>query len=260
MVKLSGILEYSMGGFLCLRGYTSFKELSRVSKENPSVQRKLIEEHKGEMADFLNKGEYRFFPEVVLSASLETSNNFEEVNYFFNAMQRNEPWRNAKLGVFQLSVFYHDSGDRNKIVHITFDEKAVVLNRIDGNHRLSAANEVLTDFKVPFCLVLCQTREQEKQYSTAIFHNINAKQIPLRLEENLKVILESDDVFSDTALRDDRTFGWEYYLSRKVLKMDILEKYPFVDSLIRGWECTYLWETFRELLKCGHLKKDPKLQ
>lgn len=34
MVKLSGILEYSMGGFLCLRGFADYKTLSRVSKEN----------------------------------------------------------------------------------------------------------------------------------------------------------------------------------------------------------------------------------
>ena len=70
MVKLSGILEYSMGGFLCLRGFADYKTLSRVSKENPDVQRSLIEEHKGEMAEFLNRGLYRFFPEVVLSVSL----------------------------------------------------------------------------------------------------------------------------------------------------------------------------------------------
>ena len=60
MVKLSGILEYSMGGFLCLRGFADYKTLSRVSKENPDVQRSLIEEHKGEMAEFLNRGLYRF--------------------------------------------------------------------------------------------------------------------------------------------------------------------------------------------------------
>ena len=29
MVKLSGILEYSMGGFLCLRGFASYKMLSQ---------------------------------------------------------------------------------------------------------------------------------------------------------------------------------------------------------------------------------------
>lgn len=90
MVKLSGILEYSMGGFLCLRGFASFKELSRISKENPDVQRKLIEDHKGEMADFLNRGDYRFFPEVVLSVSLESQGNYTEVNSFYESIQRNE--------------------------------------------------------------------------------------------------------------------------------------------------------------------------
>ena len=65
MIKLSGILDYSMGGFLCLRGYASYKVLSRISDPNPSIQRNLIEEHKGEMEKFLNKGEYLFFPEVI---------------------------------------------------------------------------------------------------------------------------------------------------------------------------------------------------
>ena len=106
MVKLSGILEYSMGGLLCLRGFASFKELSKISKENPSVQRKLIEEHEGEMATFLNKGEYRFFPEVVLSASLETDKNYDEVNTFFASIQRNEKWGNSKLEILK-SLFFN---------------------------------------------------------------------------------------------------------------------------------------------------------
>ena len=50
MVKLSGILEYSMGGFLCLRGFASFKMLSAISEPNPEVQRDLIAQHQGEMA------------------------------------------------------------------------------------------------------------------------------------------------------------------------------------------------------------------
>ena len=39
MIKLSGILEYSMGGFLCLRGFASYKMLSAISKPNAEVQR-----------------------------------------------------------------------------------------------------------------------------------------------------------------------------------------------------------------------------
>lgn len=47
MIKLSGILEYSMGGFLCLRGFALYKMLSAISKPNAEVQRGLINEHKG---------------------------------------------------------------------------------------------------------------------------------------------------------------------------------------------------------------------
>ena len=62
MKTLSGILEFSMGNFLCLRGYADYKTLSNISEPNKDVQRELMENHKGEMAAFLNSGEYRFFP------------------------------------------------------------------------------------------------------------------------------------------------------------------------------------------------------
>lgn len=256
MVKLSGILEYSMGGFLCLRGFASFKELSKISKENPNVQRKLIEEHKGEMATFLNKGEYRFFPEVVLSASLETDKNYDEVNTFFASIQRNEKWGNSKMGYFVISVFQHEAGDRNKIAHISFDEKTIKLNRVDGNHRLSAADEVEADFKVPFCLVLCQTNEQEKQYSTAIFHNINAKQIPLKLEENLKVILNHPEVFSDTLLQKDPSFGVEYYLARKTLQNIDFSYFPEISKYIDAEKCSFFVDLYGFLIDNGSLPKE----
>lgn len=249
MVKLSGILEYSMGGFLCLRGYTSYKELSKSSKENPDVQRQLIEEHKGKMANFLNKGEYRFFPEVVLSVSLETNKNYDEVNTFFNTIQQNQSWEKVKLGDFNISVFYHNSGNHNKIVHLSFDENSIRLNRVDGNHRLSAADEVTSDFKVPFCLVLCRNAEEEKQYSTAIFHNINAKQIPLKLEENLKVILGHPEVFPDTLIRDDASFGLNYYLARKILQDIDFHYFPAINSYISQAKYSFFVDLFGFLLK-----------
>lgn len=63
------------------------------------------------------------------------------MNTFFASIQRNEKWGNSKLGDFEISVFQHEAGDRNKIAHISFDEKTIKLNRVDGNHRLSAADE-----------------------------------------------------------------------------------------------------------------------
>ena len=108
MKTLSGILEFSMGNFLCLRGYVDYKTLSLISEENKDVQRELIEKHKDEMAVFLNSGEYRFFPEIVLSVSVLTENNYSEVDDFFNAVIGKKEW-NKKLGDFNISIFNFDN-------------------------------------------------------------------------------------------------------------------------------------------------------
>lgn len=253
MAKLSGILEYSMGGFLCLRGFADYKTLARISKENPDVQRSLIYDHKGEMAAFLNHGQYRFFPEVVLSASLLSDNNYEEVDRFFDTVWTNGAW-SKNLGRINININNQSPG--NRIGQITFDESKIQLNRIDGNHRLSASDEVTEDFKVPFCLILCRNPHEENQYSRAIFHNINAKQIPLKLEQNLKVILTSEDTFSNDVLKTDPSFGWPYYLARIAAKAVDFTQHPFINMLIQPEKYTYLLDVFDSLIESGHLQED----
>lgn len=224
MIKLSGILDYSIGGFLCLRGFASFKLLSCISEPNAEVQRELIESHKGEMAKFLNDGEYRFFPEVILSLNLTDGKSFyEQIEKLHRSLQSGETW-NKTVGNFQFSISQNITKNiigkydpvprivRTNIAHIKFDETKQKLMRIDGNHRLSAADEIKQDFTAPFCVILFNNPNDNNQYSRAVFHNINAKQIPLNLEENLKVMLKSEDVFSDDRLKADPSFGWEYSL------------------------------------------------
>lgn len=267
MIKLSGILEYSMGGFLCLRGFASFKLLSAISEPNPEVQRELIDTHKGEMASFLNSGEYRFFPEVILSLNLtDGKKDFEELDLFHKKLQAGQTW-NKNVGNIQFNISQNVTKnirgpldplprvERMNIAHIKFDEKGTKLTRIDGNHRLSASDEVIEDFLVPFCLIMFRNPQENKQYSRAIFHNINAKQIPLNLEENLKVILSSPDVFSDDKLKTDPSFGWKYYLSRKVLQSVNFSEYHFIQTLLKGNECTYLLEEFDALIRVGLLEE-----
>lgn len=268
MIKLSGILQYSMGSFLCLRGFASFRLLGAISEPNPSVQRELIEKHKGEMEDFLNDGEYRFFPEVILSLNLtDGKRDFDTVALFHGSLQSGRTW-NRRIGDIQFSISQNVTKnlinrydpvprmERMNLAHIRFDENVHRLTRIDGNHRLSAADAVEEDFMVPYCLLLFRTPEENEQYSRAVFHNINAKQIPLSLEENLKVILKSPEVFSDEKLRDSASFGWEYYLARKALQSIDFSKYPFIRALIRDFECTYLLEQFEALLRAGLLAED----
>lgn len=249
MIKLSGILDFSMGNFLCLRGFANYKELSKVSKENESIQRKLIEEHKGEMADFLNKGDYRFFPEVILSVSLQNKNNFDEVDEFFKTVQLRSVWNYKYVGNMLVSINNRDTENRERIATVSFDENLVKLNRIDGNHRLSAAEDVTDDFKIPFCLILCRNDAEENQYSRAFFHNINAKQIPLELEHNLMVIIEGKNTFSDNDLMKDPSFGYNYYLTRKMIDEMDFGYFPSINSYIEKQKYTFFVELFSFLLK-----------
>jgi hypothetical protein len=234
--------------------------LSAISESNPEVQRDLIAKHQGEMADFLNGGEYRFFPEVILSLNLtDEKNELDKIDSFHLALLSGDTW-NKSIGGFQINIsqnstkkvknsFNQSQGiDRINIAHLKFDEKEHIITRIDGNHRLSAAASVKEDFRTPFCLLLFRNPEENGQYSRAIFHNINAKQIPLNLEENLKVIFESDDIFSDEKLRTDPSFGWQYYLARKISQQENFEEYLFINSLIRGIKYTYLLEVLELLI------------
>ncbi|MDF2821195.1 MAG: hypothetical protein K0R15_1636 [Clostridiales bacterium] len=250
-MKLSGIVDYTMGNFLCLRGYASFKDLSRISQPNPDYQRPLIDNHKGDMARFLNQGEYLFFPEVILSLSLATNGNYDEIRNIQTIISAGDTW-NGSLGDFKIDMSKnetksHSGGvNRVRLGHITFDESKIKLNRIDGNHRMSAADETISDFKTPFCILLFANEQENEKFSRAIFHNVNAKQIPLKLEENLKVILDNDLVYSDTSLTS--SFGYNYYLARKTLKSIDLAYFANFNTYIGTSKYTFFVALFEYLI------------
>lgn len=59
-MRLTGIIDYTMDNFLCIRGFASMLELSSISKADENIQRDLIEEHRGEMETFLPDGKFTF--------------------------------------------------------------------------------------------------------------------------------------------------------------------------------------------------------
>ncbi len=265
MITLSGILSYSMGNFLCLRGTASFKLLSKISEPNPAVQRDLIELHKHKMVDFLNSGEYRFFPEVILSVGLtDKTANMEEIENLYNSLYSGETW-NSSIDKFKFSMTKKEVklsnanlGSELKPIftaQVSFDE-TIKLTRIDGNHRLSAADSVIEEFPAPFCLILFRTDSENLQFSRAIFHNINAKQIPLNLEENFKVIIEGEDVFPDDKLKNDPSFGWEYYLARKSVKELDLQYFSAIATHISKSKFTFFVELYSYLIKTCNIEKN----
>ncbi len=141
------------------------------------------------------------------------------------------------------------------MAHIKFDETICELIRIDGNHRLSAACDVTDDFTLPFCLLLFRNPKENEQFTRAIFHNINAKQIPLNLEENLKVILESEQVFSNDVLKTDNSFGWKYYLARKTIQELDFSYFPSVNAYISNAKYSFFVELYGYLIKNGSIQE-----
>lgn len=69
-MRLTGVIDYSMGNFLCIRGFCSMIQLANISETIPEIQRNLLSEHAGEMDKFLSGGEFTFFPEVILCSDL----------------------------------------------------------------------------------------------------------------------------------------------------------------------------------------------
>lgn len=68
-MKLTGILDNSLNGQLCLRGFANIKDLARISEADYSYQRGLLD--RSDISDFLETQTYLFFPEVILSYKIK---------------------------------------------------------------------------------------------------------------------------------------------------------------------------------------------
>lgn len=52
---LRGILDFSLGGFLCLRGFAPLGELYDVSDADPGFQRELLPDQRDQFVTFLRE-------------------------------------------------------------------------------------------------------------------------------------------------------------------------------------------------------------
>lgn len=236
---LSGILHTSLGGFTVIRGVAPLGDLARCSEFNPEYQRTLIDTHKAEIERFLAHRQYLFFPEVILSASLQFDFNAYKGKRSIapiadilsgTGFNSNVNGLTVKTVTTKLPNALETVGAANapQLAYLNLPEDRIEsglkLFRIDGNHRLSAANhakpgEANYNLPTPFCIVLHEDATQAQRFEKVVFHNINAKQIPLTSEENLRLILEEGDgsLFDDTTLLESPSFGPAYYLARKLL-------------------------------------------
>ena len=68
-VNLRGVLANTLGGFLVVRGFAYLNDLAGRSQAD-GYQRDLKDDHLKEIQQFYQRGEYLFFPEIVLSLEL----------------------------------------------------------------------------------------------------------------------------------------------------------------------------------------------
>ena len=237
---VSGILHTSLGGFAVIRGVAALGELARCSEFNPEYQRNLIETHRTEIERFLEDREYLFFPEVVLSVSLKFDFNaykgkrsiapvadiLSGIGFASNVNGLTVKTVKTKLPRAAQLV---GGSSAPQLAYLGLPEEkldeGLRLLRIDGNHRLSAVDgakpgETKYGLPTPFCIVLHDDDFRALRFEKVVFHNINAKQIPLTSEENLRLILETSEdaiLFDDRLLFGSPNFGPAYYLARKLL-------------------------------------------
>ncbi len=237
---LSGILHTSLGGFTVIRGVAPLGELARCSRHDPGYQRDLIATHKEEIERFLSERQFLFFPEVVLSVALRfdfqkrqaspvqplgdlfTGKGFKSnLDGLTIRIRRNKLPKGVQAvgGSAAPTLAYLDIPDAQLA-----DDNGLRLFRIDGNHRLSAARDLKPGdstyaLETPFCIVLHEDDTQKQRFEKVVFHNINAKQIPLTSEENLRLILQDGNgaLFTDDDLLSKASFGPAYWLARKLL-------------------------------------------
>lgn len=148
-MRLTGIIEYTMDNFLCIRVGAPMLELAQISRADENIQRDLIEEHLGEMEAFLEDGRFTFFPEVILGVNLKGSDHdSEEIDSLYKQNRMGEPMRGTTINSIKFTVKQSKVKKENNaqaydvIENIIMEFDKYVLNgkefiRIDGNHRAS---------------------------------------------------------------------------------------------------------------------------
>ncbi len=250
---IRGILDRSLSKQICIRGFARIKEIAKISKANPEYQRELLEKQKGVVSNFLTEETYLFFPEVILSLKLRQDLTLKGAYKDATAIQLIEKGKDFSSNIDKLkirsNILPQDNFDVNEsnqitIIEIDFDDAELIqlikenkhpLHRIDGNHRLSAAEEIISDrigtMNIPFCIVLFEETFEEKfnpvsekmekisdtsfeKFEKVVFYNINSKTEPLTLEQNLRVIINDEKHFNEEEL--ENIFGRSGVLVRKL--------------------------------------------
>ena len=266
---IQGILDNSLNGQLCIRGFANIKELAQCSQADYSYQRNLID--RTDITDFLETQEYLFFPEVILSYKFQHKFDSNK-DAPLKAIQEGKKYKSA-INEDQITIKEYLIDKEHSTQHVRI-VKLIVNNieerpfhRIDGNHRLDAAEKSSSSqverMVVPFCILLGTDyyegrekldSEETKNFDKAVkvfFYNINTKTIPLTSEENLRVLIDDEINFPDEELIG--IFGGKQaILTRRLMKQinpDVL--FEGFKHILKDNYRTYFNDIFIRLIDDG---------
>lgn len=263
-MKLKGIMEAPLRGFLIFRGFADFEEVARISKPDENYQRETIERHIGDLQGFLENRENLFFPEVILGCDLpENAKEIERLEEFYLAFQNNQKgnfgFRKLNIGIQEPKPY----GDSTfKVATLSTLKKSSDENiffRIDGNHRITAFENLndkplqVQDRIVSVCIIFFRTKEEYQKQSKIIFHNLNFKSTPLSMEQNLKLI------FNDEILKNDKSFGVPYHYAKEAfIEIDLDKYFVNLKNMFEGEPRTSFLNFFTFLKEKGIKLEDNK--
>ncbi len=230
-----------LGTFRIIRGFANLKDLAEISvpyemedggngAEVIGQQRKLDPLHAERIKRYLESGEQRFLPEVILSVRHDLVEELDDSQFPIGVESADNEdgigiyrrWKSRNIRVHRIWV------DKHELAAIR--EKKLI-RRVDGNHRLALAETlkddpaVATKYLAPFCIVLlgAEGDEADDYSESLIFHTINSTALPLESEHALKLILGQN---ADYDMPPEKEFAYSPDLHFTRLLRDGLLKLP----------------------------------
>lgn len=212
-IQIEGIFETEvLGAFNIIRGFATLQDLAQISvpvlmsdpRPDGAVsghQRPIDDDHADRVKRYFESNDRRFIPEVILSLRVPMTEELDKeqrlLGLYHNSdgleLRRKNKSKNLPNHLLKIH--------KGAIERICSEKR---IRRIDGNHRLSRANDLQDDagkpnqYKIPFCLLLLgEVDDASQDYTEALlFHTINSTALPLEGERALQLILGQPDNFT----------------------------------------------------------------
>lgn len=273
-IEFEGLFSGSvLGIFRIIRGFADLRDLAAVSVPYKMEdgdqdfrvvghQRAESAKHAEEIKSYLEQSENRFIPEVILS--VRTSVNLVvasgEVEPDYSGLGETVYGVKSLAGEI-VNIYRRYSSPTMRIQRIRIRRNDLdqlrlrkVIRRIDGNHRLHLAEQLIEDvntptkYLAPFCMVLLGPTDNDADdfAESLIFHTINSTALPLESEHGLRLLLGQDP---EHAMTPDNEFSYNPSLHLTRLLVDRLQGLPQPARQRFGERpLTTLWNSARNLI------------